>query len=109
MKILILDDQEQRHKHFKKELCFHTLCHVYTSKECIKKLSEETFDCVFLDHDLGGQEMVESGENTGYEVCVWLKNNIEKCPDQIYIHTMNPVGRQNMLSVLPFAKIYKWF
>lgn len=109
MKILILDDDEMRHKHFKKELCFHDLTHVYTSKECIQKLSEETFDCVFLDHDLGGQQMVESGENTGYEVCLWLRDNPDKRPKQIIIHTMNPVGRQNMLNVLPESDIYKWF
>jgi len=34
---------------------------------------------LFLDHDLGGKQMVASGNNTGYEVAKWLsKKQSEK-------------------------------
>ena len=103
MKILILDDQETRHVYFKEAFKSHTLSHVYTSNECIDKLSEEEFDCVTLDHDLGRLEMVESGENTGYAVAKWLYENPDKQPNIIRLHSLNPVGRKNMKFLLPNA------
>jgi len=38
------------------------------------------FDYLFLDHDLGGKQMVNSRENTGYEVAEWLSKNKLKKP-----------------------------
>lgn len=53
-----------------------------------------------LDHDLGE---TEDGYNelarTGYDVCKWI---IENNSQQLYfhIHSMNPVGAQNMRQLL---------
>lgn len=104
MKILILDDREIRHEYFKKLYIQHDLTHVYTSKECIDQLNINKFDVVFLDHDLGGTDnFEESGDNTGYEVAKWLRKNEGKQPNQIILHSFNPVGRKNMKSLLPHA------
>ena len=58
--ILILDDRDIRHLHFKRSYRKALLTHVYTAKQCIEALNEFTFDAVYLDHDLRS-EMEESG------------------------------------------------
>lgn len=107
MKILILDDEQSRHDSFSKNFKHHELTHVYHVKDAIKYLSSRIYDAVFLDHDLGGMSDVPSGgkEPTGYDVAIWLSQNPEHCPSEIYIHSMNPVGAQNMRKVLPKAKL----
>lgn len=105
MKILVLEDDHIRHISFMKNLSDHDLDIVETSKEAIKKLQDNDYDVLFLDHDLGGKIMTPSGENTGYEVAQWLSNNPDRMPKQIYLHTLNPVGQQNMKNVLPNAII----
>jgi CheY-like chemotaxis protein len=110
MKILILDDDQTRHDGFKKNLIGFDLEHTYTSKECIEKLKNNTYNMVLLDHDLGGQVFVDSGENTGWEVSEWLSKNPDKKPKHIIVHSWNPVGANNMKNVLitalciPFGK-----
>ena len=62
-----------------------------TYKEAIELLNYG-FDIIDLDHDLG--EVY-----TGYDICKYIINNDIKIP-KIYIHTSNPVGRDNMISIL---------
>ncbi len=101
--ILILDDRDIRHLHFKKKFIGKALLtHVYTAKQCIEALNEFTFDAVYLDHDLRS-EMEESGPDTGYEVAEWLSLHPDKKPKDIYIHSLNPDGRENMKKILPEA------
>lgn len=58
---------------------------------------------ISLDHDLGGIDGTYT--KTGYDFCLWL---IEKwyydpfsfAPNDIYMHTSNPVGRSNMFQLL---------
>lgn len=70
---------------------------------------------ISLDHDLGGED--GSYLKTGYDFCKWL---IEECyydphffpPSEIYLHTANPVGRDNMYQLLKhnmpsMTKIYR--
>ena len=105
MKILILDDMSIRHKAFKQNLIGHVVKCVETVKETIDSLNEETWDYLFLDHDLGGDVMVPSGPGTGYEVAQWLNKNVDKQPANIVIHSFNPDGAKNMASLLPKALI----
>jgi CheY-like chemotaxis protein len=105
MKILILEDNPERHKIFKKFYVEHELCIVETSTEAIEILQTHIFDAIFLDHDLGGQQMVESGPNTGYEVAKWLEENPEHSCSNIIIHSLNPVGRDKMKAAIPYARI----
>ena len=105
MRILILDDDLCRHKAFNKKFIGHDVKNVETSQETIDALQNENWDCVFLDHDLGGRVYVQSGKNTGYEVAQWLSNHPEKQPERIIIHSFNPVGAKNMQSLLPKSEL----
>jgi CheY-like chemotaxis protein len=102
MKILILDDDEIRQRLFKKKYSdpLFDLTQCYDVKSTIENLKTETYDYIFLDHDLGSQQMVDSGDNTGYEVAVWINENLNYIPRCIYIHSLNPAGRKNMVQVL---------
>jgi len=103
-RILILEDDHNRHTQFRHKFKGYDLTIVETAKECIDELKAKThFDALFLDHDLGGQQMVESGDNTGYEVAKWLEENPEYQPNEIYLHSLNPYGRRNMKAALPKA------
>jgi hypothetical protein len=73
------------------------------SKVCIEYLKNNTYDYLFLDHDLGGQQYVKSGENTGYEVAKFLEENPHLQPKNIILHSFNEVGRKNMKLALPNA------
>ncbi len=57
-----------------------------------------------LDHDLGIIDPKTLEEETGYDVLVWLEENIEYMPDKVVIHTDNPVGRRRMNLVLESIK-----
>lgn len=103
MKILVLDDKEIRLRTFERLFPESEITHVETSKEAISKLDNEQWNLLFLDHDLGGQEMVASGENTGWEVADWLSKNPIKKPPTIVLHSCNPDGRANMKALLPEA------
>ena len=108
MKILILDDDMNRHQLFDKNYAIHELVHVQTAQEAIDQLKVNTFDVVFLDHDLGGLQMVESGgkEPTGYDVAKWIAMNPERKPKQVFVHSLNPVGSQNIKNVLPSSILF---
>ena len=107
-RILILDDDDIRHKQFAKKYKNEELVHVYIAAEAINYLEYgPKFDYIFLDHDLGGQQMVESGVDTGYEVAEWLSRNDEYKPrNSVILHSLNPVGRKNMCNVLKQANIH---
>jgi len=103
MKLLILDDDETRHKLFTQKYMNHERTHVRTAKVCIKELQENgPWDYVFLDHDLGGRQWVDSNEEeTGYQVALWLSENEELQPRKIIIHSFNPIGAGKMKQLLP--------
>jgi hypothetical protein len=63
------------------------------AEECILLLQECDVDILSLDHNLGW------GSPTGYDVAKWIVRE-QKYPRQIYLHTSNPVGRQNMFQLL---------
>jgi len=105
LRILILDDDENRHVAFSKQLIGNVVVHALTAEQAIYQLERHgPWDVVFLDHDLGGSQMVESGPGTGYEVAQWLAGHEDKQPKTIILHTYNPVGAQNMKACLPQAK-----
>lgn len=101
MRVLILEDDPDRHRAFRKRLGEPTI--VTTAPECIKLLEAEEWDELYLDHDLGGEVYVPSGPGTGYEVACWLEANPARHPRRIVLHSLNPVGRARMKSALPNA------
>lgn len=63
-----------------------------TYYECIELLQKHDVHILSLDHDLGD-------ERTGYDVCKYIVE-YNNWPDAIYLHTANPVGRDNMYQLL---------
>ena len=60
--------------------------------DVINMLNMCKFNAIDLDHDLGE-------EKTGYDICKYIiENNIKL--DRVYIHTSNPVGKDNMKQLL---------
>lgn len=106
MKILILEDDPDRVKRFKSHLIEHDVTYTDDTKACIQLLNSDTFDAVFLDHDLFGKTYVKSGENTGYEVAEWLGNNPDKKPDLIIIHSLNGNGAKLMQEAIKSNSYY---
>lgn len=101
MDVLILEDDPSRQKIFTQQLIGANVVIVDTASEAISLLESQDWDYLFLDHDLGGQQMVESGEGTGYEVAVWLEEHTGRQPPNIVIHSYNPMGAQKMHEALP--------
>lgn len=96
MKILFLDDDYQRIKRIKEQCIGHELHIVTTAQDAIAALgSGIVFDVVSLDHDLGGQQMVSSGDGTGYEVAVFI-SQMDVPPQRVILHTFNPDGAKAM-------------
>jgi CheY-like chemotaxis protein len=103
MRILILEDSVERQEQFYKNLINYDVEITDSSKTAIQKLSNEKWDILFLDHDLGGEAYVPSGENTGYEVAKFLEENQQFMPRNIVVHSLNSVGAKNINDALPNA------
>ncbi len=111
MRIFILEDNAFRMIKFRSELIGHNIDHAETVDAGLVLLKENKYDLIFLDHDLGGEEMVDSCEaNTGFQLakfisCVRLdgkdftKNKKTPC----VIHSCNPAGSANIGQALPHA------
>lgn len=86
----------------------------YTADECIEALRSGNVEELSLDHDLAAEHYDESNwqridthgytgsldranykEKTGYAVVEWMIEN-GVWPKLVILHTMNPVGRDNM-------------
>ncbi len=98
MKILILEDDKIRQAYFIKHLEGHEIYIVDNSKDCIEQLQKH-WNYLFLDHDLGNDT------DSGYVVAQWLHKKNNNLPDEIIIHSLNPVGAKRMHQLLPMAKI----
>ena len=137
MKVLILEDDYERILWFSNNMYLHKIMFVQTAEQAIKFLQSETFDIVFLDHDLCDehykyvtvpldadfekfcQENLDA--TTGFAVARFLAENPQRSPNaQIIIHTMNTVAQKRMSDelrsrnhvVLPFdymqRKGFRW-
>jgi len=107
VKILILEDDQNRVHQFSRNFVNAEITFVSTVTDCKNKLIDETWDLLFLDHDLGGNQMVESGgkEETGYDVAQFLSINTELQPVQIYTHSLNPAGRKNISALVNASEV----
>jgi len=105
MRVLILEDDHERHEIFREKLIGTVCVIVETVEQAIQKLQEEQWDLLFLDHDLGGKVYVDSSEpDTGYQVAKWLEANPSCQPGRIILHTLNGPGAKNILQCLPHAE-----
>lgn len=128
IKIFILEDNPDRIKWFEEHLADNIVARTnpptdYDKKnvhlffaESVKEAEEVwkkygPFDAYFLDHDLGGQVMVDSSEpNTGYAFSMFLVDNgVNGQAEDIFIHSLNPVGADNMYNLFANAKKVRMF
>jgi hypothetical protein len=122
IKILILEDDENRINKFRELFIGCDLWITANSDEANKWIGEEEFEYIFLDHDLEDEQYLTWEnpdivyENTGLKTARFLGDNLDLCSTaQIIIHTLNPHGRQNMLesmrgrdiTISPFTHLVK--
>lgn len=73
---------------------------VRTFSEFVKAVTAQGFELISLDHDL--QDFSKGTEMTGYDCLKYLCTKSSYIPDcflpQIVVHSMNPVGKANILS-----------
>ena len=111
MRILILEDNQERIKQFMQKFISCVVMCVEDADECIALLKSREWDMLFLDHDLGGKVHVDSfsNEKTGYTVAKWLSKHPDWIPKHVFIHSLNSIGAlniQNRISgslITPFA------
>ena len=104
MKIFILEDDPSRMVIFRKMLVDHDITHTDQARKAAFTLKSYKYDFIFLDHDLGGEQMVDSSEeNTGYTAAKAIPGSINS-NTPIVIHSYNPSGAANMAALLPNAK-----
>lgn len=99
MKILFLDDDEERHRIFKGMSIGHSVDHVRTVEEAILQLNHKAYDFICLDHDLSGLTFVNSEDpaGTGYTVaCHMASMKHMPRPIQVVVHSFNPEGAHRM-------------
>jgi CheY-like chemotaxis protein len=94
MKILVLDDSQERLDIFKSNietnLKIDNVDYVKTSDEAIELLKNNNdYEIVFLDHDLGGLQMEWQEENCGMNVVDWIISNSYTKNCVYVIHSFN--------------------
>lgn len=107
--MFILEDNENRIKTFKQNLIGNELF-IASDVEIAKvMLKFNQVDFIFLDHDLGGDTMVNSNfPNTGYQLARWIKeNNITY--KRLIVHSLNSVGALNIKSIIPEADLIPFY
>lgn len=112
MKILLLEDNNNRITYFQNALQAHTLIVCRHAKAAKKALHKHQFDLIFLDHDLQGIPAEPESDNCGSEVARYIAEEIIAY-GAIILHTENEIGRDAMDAILegsfifPYSKIRK--
>ena len=100
LKIFVLEDNAERNKVFRQTFAHCDLVMVKEADQALSIILHDTFDVMFLDHDLGDEIYVPSTEwNTGYTVARRIMNN-QKQRSLIVIHSWNMTGALNMEDAL---------
>jgi CheY-like chemotaxis protein len=115
MKILILDDDDGRHKIFAKLLRGHEVVHARKYSEFYKSVSNGPSRLVYLDYDLDiangspSRYKTKSGVTkafTGLDAARLLAAMPKKQrPHFVIVHSMNESGAKKIMDVLGRAKI----
>jgi len=101
MKILILEDNLDRIEKFKILFKNQEVSHYDNAFDARQACKFNTFDILWLDHDLNGKIWEDSfKEDTGYSFVKYIVDEGLQKKSLIYIHSMNPVGANLMLNYL---------
>lgn len=113
MKILFLDDKQERHRRFMQEHIGCSVVQVYTAREAIEQLEAsrqrgEAWDVISLDHDLTeahelacirGLPLPPAGDGSGYDVALWMAEH-KVAARAVVLHSFNQAGAERMARVL---------
>jgi len=94
IKVFLLDDDRRRHRWFEQRFIGDELGIAETVDEAKVLLSKDTYDAIFLDHDLLPEHYVSNDHNdfaqTGMAIALWLNENpnLQKAAT-IIVHTRN--------------------
>ena len=95
--ILILEDEYQRIEQFKQRYPDALITQNAAAVIALLKICH--IDLLSLDFDMGTPTI----DNDGGKVSAFLREHPEYMPDQVIIHSWNPVGRRRMLQDIPGA------
>ena len=102
MKVLILEDSEERITWFKSK--FPSADIVGTADEAIRLLDTAPYDVIFLDHDLApihyeGYNPIND-EDSGRKVTRWLISGTAQKSARFVVHSLNAPGAAAMVETL---------
>ena len=120
MNVLFLDDNKDRWNRFRLELnklfpetSPTVIRWTQTAEDCIRRLEQDHWQVVFLDHDLGGEVFVDtSREDCGMEVVRWIEQNKPENIEYFIVHSWNvPAAREmaDRLKKIGYQTILKPF
>lgn len=106
--VFLLDDDRRRHRWFEKRFAGDELQIVETVAEAKELLGENSFDAIFLDHDLLPAHYESNDHddfaNTGYAIAEFLEENKDlQRAATIIVHTRNSDGGMRMVEKLRAA------
>ncbi|MDQ3132052.1 MAG: hypothetical protein M3Q99_14990 [Acidobacteriota bacterium] len=103
--VFLLDDDQRRHRWFKKRFEGDDLDIAETVEEAKEFLSESNYDAIFLDHDLLPHHYESNDHDdfssTGYAIAEWLteKSDLQRA-STIVVHTRNADAAIRMVEKL---------
>lgn len=101
MRILVLEDNQERIIFFKRVYNNHELYITHNISEAQGYIHNYEFDILFLDHDLEPDNFKALKEGrTGYDFVKILIAEKTQRHALIYVHSCNPVGGQVMTNLL---------
>lgn len=104
MRVFILEDDSRRVGRFRRELIGNRVDHAETLAAGREMVRENEYDLIFLDHDLGGKEMVDpADEDTGYHLALFIAADEKNKRTPCVVHSCNPAGSDSIVGALPHA------
>jgi len=96
----ILDDSLERINIFERYLGKDNIDYALNATDAIEKLRSNSYDCIFLDHDLGGGAYLRGEDGDGIDVVKVMVEEGLQLNTSVIIHSMNFGGAQNMYNEL---------
>ena len=104
IRVFLLDDDVRRHKWFATRFKGDQLDFALNVAQAEHLLTENSYDAIFLDHDLHPEHYESStpdDERTGYAIASWLASRPElQRASTIFVHTRNADGAMRMVEEL---------
>jgi hypothetical protein len=101
MRILLLEDSQERIEWFKRIYKYHELIVCSNIFDAENVVQFEEIDIFFLDHDLEPNNLEGIAKlNTGYDFVKFVINQELQKKAIYYIHSMNATGANQMLNLL---------